>query len=71
MDVFRIESSGTQWNLLKAHGYTVLLSAEDQSTLIDYVLTLTQGRGAVIRFDADSGVRELRVGALDGPEIEG
>ena len=71
MDVFRIEPSGPQWNLLKAHGYKVLLSAEDPSILIDYVLTLTRGRGAVIRFDADGGVRELRVGALDDPQLEG
>ena len=71
MDVFRIEPNGPQWNLLKVHGYKVLLSAEDPSTLIDYVLTLTQGSGAVIRFDADGGVRELRVGALDDPEPQG
>jgi hypothetical protein len=71
MDVFRIESSGPQWTLLKAHGYNVLLSAEDQSTLIEYVLTLTQGRGAVIRFESASGVRELRVGIADDQEPGG
>lgn len=65
MDVFRIEADGPQWKLLKAHGYKVIRVAEDQATLIEHVLTLTQGRGAVIRFQSDSGVRELRVGDVD------
>lgn len=68
MDVFRIEADGQQWKLLKAHGYKVIRVAEDQATLIEHVLTLTHGSGAVIRFASDSGVRELRVGDVDTDE---
>lgn len=68
MDVFRIEADGPQWKLLKAHGYKVIRVAEDQATLIEHVLTLTQGHGAVIRFESDSFVRELRVGDVDTDE---
>ena len=68
MDVFRIEADGPQWKLLKAHDYKVIRVAEDQATLIEHVLTLTQGHGAVIRFDSVSGVRELRVGDVDTDE---
>jgi hypothetical protein len=68
MDVFRIEADGGQWQLLKAHGYKVIRVAEDQAILIEHVLILTQGRGAVIRFESDSGVRELRVGDVDTDE---
>lgn len=68
MDVFRIEFMNGAWTLLKAHGYKPLLTAAEQAPLIEHVLALTHGQGAVIRFNAEGGVRELRVGAIDEEE---
>ena len=68
MDVFRIEFMNGEWTLLKAHGYKPLLTAHDQAPLIEHVLALTHGQGAVIRFVAEGGVRELRVGAFADDE---
>lgn len=68
MDVFRIQSEGGRWTLLKAHGYKPIMVAESLATLIEHVQASTHGRGAVIRFDAEGGVRELRVGVFDDDE---
>lgn len=62
MEVFRIEVSEGTWTLLKAHGYKPILVAESRAVLLEHVLALTQGKGAVVRFDSDDGVRELRIG---------
>ena len=68
MDVFRIQSEGGRWTLLKAHGYKPIMVAESLATLIEHVQALTHGSGAVIRFDAEGRVRELRVGVFDDDE---
>ncbi|MCD5996717.1 hypothetical protein KDX38_24320 [Pseudomonas sp. CDFA 602] len=49
MDVFRIEFNDGQWTLLKVHGYKPILHADHQAALIEHVLTMTGGKGAVIR----------------------
>ena len=69
MDVFRIEAEDDAWVLYKAHGYKPIMRNIDQAELIEHVLALTGGKGAVIRFWSETGVRELRVGAVDEDEI--
>ncbi|WP_122456514.1 hypothetical protein [Pseudomonas viridiflava] len=70
MDVFRIEAEADAWVLYKAHGYKPIMRADNQADLIGQVQLLTQGKGAVIRFWAGAGVRELRVGAFgDGQSL--
>jgi hypothetical protein len=65
MDVYRIELIDGQWALLKAHGYRPLLIAADQGPLLAHVKALTRGKAAVVRFEAEQGLRELRVGEFD------
>ncbi|MEE3913789.1 hypothetical protein V2I80_10940 [Pseudomonas viridiflava] len=74
MDVFRIEAEAEAeadaWVLYKAHGYKPIMRADNQADLIGQVQLLTHGKGAVIRFWAGAGVRELRVGAFgDGQSL--
>lgn len=71
MDVYRIELIDGKWALLKAHGYKPLLTAADQTPLLAHVQALTQGKGAVVRFEAEHGLRELRVGAFDDQGLNG
>lgn len=65
MDVYRIAYLNGEWALLKAHGYKALLTAADQATLLEHVQALTQGKGAVVRYESEHGARELRVGAFE------
>jgi hypothetical protein len=69
MDVFRIELESGQFTLFKAHGYKPILRAASHTVLIEHVIAMTQGTGAVIRFNADGGVRELRVGIFDEDDV--
>lgn len=69
MDVFRIEDEDDTWVLYKVHGYKPIMRNIDQAELIEHVQALTGGKGAVIRFWSETGVRELRVGAVDDDEI--
>lgn len=71
MDVFRIEAEDDAWVLYKAHGYKPIMRNSDQAGLLEHVQALTGGKGAVIRFWSDTGVRELRVGAVDEDDISG
>ena len=71
MDVFRVESEDGAWVLYKVHGYKPIMRAGEQAELIEHVQAMTSGKGAVIRFWSDTGVRELRVGAVDDGEITG
>lgn len=68
MDVFRIESIADKWVLYKAHGYKPIMHSNTQADLIEHVCLLTGGKGAVIRFSAEFGVRELRVGIFGEDE---
>lgn len=71
MDVFRIEAEDDAWVLYKAHGYKPIMRNINQADLFEHVQVLTGGKGAVIRFWSEAGVRELRVGAVDEDEISG
>ncbi|WP_434562420.1 hypothetical protein [Pseudomonas sp. Z4-20] len=62
--MYRIEFENDRWTLYKSHGYKPILQADSHDALIDHVLALTQGKGAVVRFTAEGGVRELRVGDI-------
>jgi hypothetical protein len=68
MDVFRVEAEDGTWVLYKAHGYKPIMRGS-QAELIEHVQAKAGGKGAVIRFWSDTGVRELRVGAIDEGEI--
>lgn len=68
MDVFRIEAEGDDWILYKVHGYKPIVRSGNQADLFDHVQVLTHGKGAVIRFWAEAGVRELRVGVVHEEE---
>lgn len=71
MDVFRVESEDGGWVLYKAHGYKPVMRADCQSDLIQHVQVITGGKGAVIRFWAQAGVRELRVGGVGADDAWG
>ncbi|YAF61149.1 hypothetical protein DOCECA_13280 [Pseudomonas sp. E102] len=68
MDVYRIEFENDRWTLYKSHGYKPIRQADSQGELIDHVLALTQGEGVVVRFIADGGIREVRLGDVQGDE---
>jgi hypothetical protein len=67
-EVYRIEFENQCWTLYKVHGYKPILHAETQNELIDHVRVLTQGKGAIIRFTSEVGVRELRLGDVEADE---
>ncbi|MBA1229014.1 hypothetical protein G7013_05030 [Pseudomonas viridiflava] len=71
MDVFRIEAEGETWVLYKVHGYKPIMRSSNRADLIEQAQIMAGGKGAVIRFWSATGVRELRVGAVDDDEVSG
>ncbi|EJL04042.1 hypothetical protein PflQ2_1763 [Pseudomonas fluorescens Q2-87] len=67
-DVYRIAFENQRWTLYKAHGYKPILHAETHDELINHVLTLTRGKGVIVRFASEAGVRELRLGEVETDE---
>jgi len=67
-EVYRIEFENQRWTLYKAHGYKPILHADTHDELIDHVRAMTQGKGAIVRFISEIGVRELRLGDIQADE---